>query len=70
MDELARALSDIAFEIGQARLPSVGFLRSSASLTAYDAAYVALAEERGLPLVTDDESSRYSRPLVAGLSSG
>ena len=38
-------------------------------LTAYDAAYVALAEERDLALVTDDETiielaPEISRPLV------
>ncbi len=40
-------------------------------LTAYDAAYVALAEERDLALVTDDETiielaPEISRPLVGG----
>ena len=42
-------------------------------LTAYDAAYVALAEERDLALVTDDETiielaPEISSPLVLGES--
>lgn len=68
--ELATALSDLAFEIGEAGVPSVAFWVVR-GLTAYDAAYVALAEERGLPLVTDEDrilelAPGVSRPLVGG----
>jgi predicted nucleic acid-binding protein len=44
-------------------------------LTAYDAVYVALAEERGQALVTDDDTiiavaGEIARPLVAGSPTG
>ena len=68
--ELAEALADISFEVGE---PEVQLVASwvARGLTAYDAAYVALAEERGLALVTDDETvielaPEISRPLVGG----
>lgn len=73
LQELATALDDLAFDIGEPDLPSVAswIVRG---LTAYDAAYVALAEQRRLPLVTDDEkilelARDISRPLVGGRSS-
>lgn len=53
LDSLAKTLPDLGFELvepdprGIARWAAKG-------LTAYDAAYVAVAEEAGLSLVTDD----------------
>jgi predicted nucleic acid-binding protein len=66
--EFAEALGDLSFEVGEPELQLVASWVAR-GLTAYDAAYVALAEERDLALVTDDETiielaREISRPLV------
>lgn len=71
--ELAEALDDLRFELGDPELHSVASWVAR-GLTAYDAVYVALAEERGLALVTDDETilalaGHIARPLVGGAPS-
>lgn len=71
--ELAEALADLSFEVGEPELASVAFWVSS-GLTAYDAAYVALAEKRQLALITDDDAiieltPGISRALVGGSAS-
>lgn len=53
--ELAALLEELDFDIGDAELGSVASWTAK-GLTAYDAAYVALAEERGITLITDDEA--------------
>lgn len=52
---LARALKAARFELENPDLESVARW-TARGLTAYDASYVALAESRGIELVTDDES--------------
>jgi len=71
--ELVEALGDLSFEVSEPELPSVGSWVSR-GLTAYDAAYVALAERRQLALVTDDDAiielaPGISRALVGGSAS-
>lgn len=66
--ELAEALGDLSFEVAEPELQSVATWISR-GLTASDAAYVALAEERDLAVVTDDDvivdiAPEFSRPLV------
>jgi predicted nucleic acid-binding protein len=70
--ELASALEDLSFEVGEPELQLVGSWVAR-GLTACDAAYVALAEERDLVLVTDDDdilrlAPDLSRPLVGETS--
>lgn len=70
--ELAEALERLSFAVSEPESLSVAEWVTR-GLTAYDAAYVALAEKRALPLVTDDATilelaTGISRPLVGGLS--
>lgn len=62
--ELVRALIAMAFEIGESPLVGIGDWMSR-GLTAYDAAYVALAERLDIPLVTDDEQILRVAPDIA-----
>ncbi len=71
--ELADALADLSFEVSEPELSSVASW-TARGLTAYDAAYVALAERRKLALITDDDgiielAPGISRALVGGSAS-
>ena len=73
MAELAEALGDLSFEVSEPELLSVASW-TSRGLTAYDAAYVALAERRELALVADDDTiielaPGISRALLGGSAS-
>lgn len=61
---LAASLDDLGFDVGEAELAEIA-VWTARGLTAYDAAYVALAESRGLPLVTGDELILTVAPGVA-----
>jgi predicted nucleic acid-binding protein len=68
LSELASGLDDLIFDIQEPELTTVAVWVSQ-GLTAYDAAYVALAEGRGIALVTDDQrilnvAATVARPLV------
>lgn len=52
--ELADALDDLGFDVAEPKLRSVAAWIAQ-GLTAYDSANVALAEERGSSLLTDDK---------------
>jgi predicted nucleic acid-binding protein len=52
--ELAAALDDLGFELVEPELARVAYW-TARGLTAYDAAYVAVAETAGVQLVTDDD---------------
>lgn len=68
MEQLAAALPGLGFELVEPEL--VGVARwASQGLTAYDAAYVAVAEQAGTLLVTDDaEVVRTAPDLTVPLS--
>jgi predicted nucleic acid-binding protein len=55
VEELADALSDLAFEVSHPELSSVASW-TSRGLTAHDPPYVVLAERRKRALVTDDDA--------------
>ncbi|MGK2931369.1 MAG: type II toxin-antitoxin system VapC family toxin [Solirubrobacterales bacterium] len=62
--ELAVSLPDIGFETIEPELEAVAHW-SSKGLTAYDAAYVTVAEGAGISLVTDDSQILARAPEVA-----
>ena len=71
--DLAETLADLSFEVIEPELPMVASWVTR-GLTAYDAAYVAVAEKRELVLVTDDATivevaPDIGRRLVEGASS-
>ena len=58
------SLEELDFEVGESELAAVAAW-ASRGLTAYDAAYVALAEARGIRLVTDDQRILEVAPGIA-----
>jgi predicted nucleic acid-binding protein len=64
LGQLAAALPELGFEQIEPELP--GIARWAANgLTAYDAAYVAVAEQAGVQLVTDDAEIVRTAPGLA-----
>ncbi len=62
--DLATALDELGFQLQEPELGRVARW-TARGLTAYDAAYVALAEAEGLELITDDDLIAASAPHVA-----
>jgi len=64
LERLASALGLLAFELVE---PELGVVArwSARGLTAYDAAYLAVAEQCGAPLVSDDDQVVRAAPGVA-----
>lgn len=66
--DLAAGLQELGFEVVEPRIDRVAAWIAR-GLTAYDGAYVAVAEERGVPLVSDDRTildvaGTVAQPLV------
>ncbi len=71
LQDLAAALDDLGFDVGDADLATVAAWVTK-GLTTYDAAYVALAESRKVELITDDDrilavAKTLALPLAAQL---
>ncbi|MGN6373053.1 MAG: PIN domain-containing protein [Solirubrobacteraceae bacterium] len=64
LDRLAATLPNLGFELLTADLADIGRW-AAAGLTAYDAAYVAVADKAGATLVTDDEQIVCIAPELA-----
>lgn len=62
LERLATSLPELGFELLEPELPDVARW-SARGLTAYDAAYVAVAEGTGIELITDDAE-------IVGVASG
>jgi predicted nucleic acid-binding protein len=54
LEALAAALPNLGFDVHEPQLPTVAHWVTR-GLTAYDAAYVAVAEDAGVKLITDDD---------------
>ncbi|MFN8188686.1 MAG: type II toxin-antitoxin system VapC family toxin [Gaiellales bacterium] len=61
---MAASLVDLGFELVEPDLQRVASW-TAAGLTAYDAAYVTVAESAGVPLITDDDAILAVAPAVA-----
>jgi predicted nucleic acid-binding protein len=64
LTELVAGLAQLGFELEEAELGRVAHW-TARGLTAYDAAYVAVAETQSVPLVTDDDSIVAIAPNIA-----
>ncbi|MHB1837866.1 MAG: PIN domain-containing protein [Solirubrobacteraceae bacterium] len=64
LERLAGALGMLAFEPVEPQLSAVARW-AARGLTAYDAAYVAVAEQAGAPLVSDDDQVLRAAPGIA-----
>jgi predicted nucleic acid-binding protein len=64
LQELAEALDDLSFDLVDPDLAKVATW-VAAGLTAYDAAYVAVAEAAAIPLFTSDERILSVAPRIA-----
>jgi predicted nucleic acid-binding protein len=64
LDQLAETLPELGFELIDPELAGVARWAAN-GLTAYDAAYVAVAEQAGARLVTDDAEIVRTAPEVA-----
>ena len=62
--ELADALQSLGFEVAEPPLDAVAAW-AARGLSAYDACYVALAETRGVALVTTDAEIAAAAPSIA-----
>lgn len=67
--ELAGALDSLGFELRDPDLERVARWTSN-GLTAYDAAYVAVAEAEAIPLITDDDLILTTAPQTASALAG
>jgi predicted nucleic acid-binding protein len=63
LEKLAEALSNLGFEVMEPDIAAVARWAAQ-GLTAYDAAYVAVAEQAGAPLITDDEQIVNTAPTL------
>jgi predicted nucleic acid-binding protein len=64
LQELAEALEDLSFDLVEPEL-SAAARWVAAGLTAYDAAYVAVAEAAAIPLITSDQTILSLAPGIA-----
>lgn len=64
LSELAGALGQLGFDVAEPELRSVAAW-TARGLTAYDSTYVALAEDQGVQLLTDDRQILDVAPNVA-----
>jgi predicted nucleic acid-binding protein len=64
LEQLVATLEQLSFELLDPELPRVARWAAN-GLTAYDAAYVAVAEQAGVQLITDDEQIVATAPKVA-----
>jgi predicted nucleic acid-binding protein len=69
LEQLATTLEQLGFEVLEPELPSVARWAAT-GLTAYDAAYVAIAEQAGAQLITDDERIVAAAPQLAAALGG
>lgn len=64
LEQLAATLEQLDFDVLDPELPRVAKWAAN-GLTAYDAAYVAVAEQSGVQLITDDDPILASAPELA-----